>query len=68
VSFLAQEVSPHTYLNIMAQYHPAHRACAFPQLARPVLKQEFLQAIDSARQHGLERLDGLRSPSAVGLR
>ncbi len=68
VRFLAQEVSPHTYLNIMAQYHPAHRAFAFPQLARPVLKQEFLQAINLACQHGLERLDRLRSPSAVGLR
>ena len=30
VRFLAQEVSPNTYLNIMAQYHPCHKAFDVP--------------------------------------
>lgn len=57
VRFLAQEVSINTYLNIMAQYHPCHQAFAIPQLSRPLLKKEFDEAIELARQRGLNRLD-----------
>jgi len=57
VRFLAQEVSINTYLNIMAQYRPSYKAFDIPQLARPVLAQEFYGAIDLAHQQGLYRLD-----------
>ena len=57
VRFLAQEVSTNTYLNIMAQYRPGYKALDIPQLARPVLGQEFYEAIDLAHQQGLYRLD-----------
>jgi len=57
VRFLAQEVSTNTYLNIMAQYHPCHKAFDIPLLARPVSRQEFSEAIDLARRQGLNRLD-----------
>ena len=57
VRFLAQEVSTNTYLNIMAQYRPGYKALNIPQLARPVLGQEFYEAIDLAHQQGLYRLD-----------
>ena len=57
VQFLAREVSPNTYLNIMAQYHPCYKAYDMPQLARPVNRQEFAEAIDLAHQQGLYRLD-----------
>ncbi|MFQ6122066.1 MAG: radical SAM protein [Dehalococcoidales bacterium] len=57
VHFLAQEVSTNTYLNIMAQYHPCHKAFDIPQLARPVNRREFAEAIDLAHQQGLYRLD-----------
>ena len=50
VRFLAQEISTNTYLNIMAQYHPCHKAFDIPQLARAVNRQEFLEAIDLAHQ------------------
>ena len=53
VRFLAQEVSTKTYLNIMAQYHPCYKAPDIPQLARPLLSQEFYEAIDLAHQQGL---------------
>jgi len=62
VRFLAQEVSTNTYLNIMAQYHPCHKAFDIPQLARPVNRQEFREAIDLAHQRGLHRLDKDYSP------
>jgi putative pyruvate formate lyase activating enzyme len=57
VAFLAHEVSTNTYLNIMAQYHPCHKAFDIPQLSRPVSKQEFNEAIDLAHRQGLNRLD-----------
>jgi putative pyruvate formate lyase activating enzyme len=57
VSFLAQEVSANTYLNIMAQYHPCHKAFDIPQLARPINREEFEEAVSLARRQGLSRLD-----------
>ena len=57
VRFLAQEVSTNTYLNIMAQYHPCHKAMDMPLLSRPLLEQEFYEATDPAHQQGLDRLN-----------
>ena len=65
VRFLAQEVSTNTYLNIMAQYHPCHKAFDIPLLARPVNKQEFSEAIDLAHQQGLHRLDKHNFPLPI---
>ncbi len=67
VHFLAQEVSTNTYLNIMAQYHPCYKAFDIPQLARPVNKQEFNEAIDLAHQQGLNRLDRYDFPLPLRL-
>ncbi len=57
VRFLAQEVSTDTYLNIMAQYRPCYQAFDIPQLARPVSREEFYEAVHLAHQQGLSRLD-----------
>ncbi|MDI6815121.1 MAG: radical SAM protein [Dehalococcoidales bacterium] len=62
VRFLAQEVSTNTYLNIMAQYHPCYKAFDIPLLSRPVLEQEFYEAIELAHQQGLYRLDRYHFP------
>ena len=67
VSFLAQEVSLNTYLNVMAQYYPSHRAFKIPVLSRPLTREEFAQAVKLAREHGLERLDGVRPRSLIRL-
>lgn len=57
VRFLAEEISPNTYLNLMDQYHPAWLARQYPRLARPVTANEYQQAIGLAHQAGLTRLD-----------
>jgi len=67
VRFLAQEVSTSTYLNIMAQYHPCHKAFNIPLLSRPVNQQEFSEAIELARQQGLGRLDKYHFASPLRL-
>jgi putative pyruvate formate lyase activating enzyme len=65
VRFLAEEISLNTYLNVMAQYHPCHKACQFSLLSRSITREEFLEAVELAQQQGLERLDRLHSPAAV---
>lgn len=57
VAFLAREISPHTYLNLMAQYHPCYRADENPPLDRPITEQEYQQALAMTEQYGLHRLD-----------
>ena len=57
VRFLSQEVSRDTYLNIMAQYHPCHKAFDLPRLSRRITDKEFNEAIELAHRYGLNRLD-----------
>ena len=57
VNFIAEEISQNSYINIMAQYHPCHEAFKMAQLARPILREEFLMAIELAQKAGLNRLD-----------
>lgn len=62
VEFLAQHISPHTYLNLMDQYRPAYRAHHYPEMQRGLTRQEFAQALELARQAGLLRLDNRVHP------
>lgn len=55
--FLTERVSKNTYLNIMAQYHPAYRAQEFPELTRRITPQEYRRVVKFAREIGLSRLD-----------
>ena len=57
VRFLAEEVSPDTYLNIMAQYRPCYQASNIPALSRSISSEEFLEAIELAHGQGMRRLD-----------
>ena len=54
--FLAKEISKNTFLNIMAQYWPAHRAFEYPKLSRRITNEEFQKAISLAKKFGLKRL------------
>jgi putative pyruvate formate lyase activating enzyme len=56
--FLAEEISPDTYLNLMDQYRPAFRAGQCPPLDRPLTAQEYRGALRAAAAAGLRRLDG----------
>ena len=56
IAFLADRVSPGTYLNIMNQYHPCHLAHGDPQIGRPPDPSLWIKARNLAAQTGL-RLD-----------
>ena len=57
LEFLATEISPHTYLNLMDQYHPCYRADENPPLDRNIRSGEYAQALRWAKELGLDRLD-----------
>lgn len=53
VDFLAAEISPNCFVNIMGQYHPAYRARRFPPLDRQPTGEELRTAVQLARDRGL---------------
>ncbi|MFO8034847.1 MAG: radical SAM protein [Candidatus Bipolaricaulota bacterium] len=53
--FLAEEVSPDTFVNIMAQYYPTHRARDYPELSRRPSGAELRAVVEQARDLGLSR-------------
>lgn len=57
--FLAEEVSPDTYVNIMAQYRPAGKVSEskYPEINRGVDSGEMERAFEAARRYGLHRFD-----------
>jgi putative pyruvate formate lyase activating enzyme len=54
--FLAHEVSPDTFVNVMPQYRPEGLANRCPTIARPLKGSEFQQALAIAREEVLWRL------------
>lgn len=57
VRFLAEEISPNTYLNLMDQYRPDFHAGRYPELSRRITPDEYTEAVRMARAAGLHRLD-----------
>jgi putative pyruvate formate lyase activating enzyme len=57
MEFLAREISPDTYVNVMGQYRPCGRAGEDPSLSRFLTPQEHREAQIAARRAGLTRLD-----------
>jgi putative pyruvate formate lyase activating enzyme len=56
-TFLAEEISPHTYVNVMDQYRPCGSAHRDPMINRRLSAEEFREAMTEARGAGLIRLD-----------
>lgn len=56
VRWVATELSPSTYVNLMAQYRPAYRAVRHPEIARRPTPEEWRQALTWARRAGLVNL------------
>jgi putative pyruvate formate lyase activating enzyme len=54
---VAEELSPDTYVNIMDQYRPCHKAFEYPKIARPLSREEWGQAVTWSKDSGLTNLD-----------
>ncbi len=55
--WLAQEISPNTYLNLMDQYRPCYKASEYPELNRRITREEYVRVEQWAEELGLRRLD-----------
>ncbi len=60
--FLAEEVSPDTFVNLMAQYYPAGKVSAqkYPELNQRLHREEFSRARQAAEAAGIRRFDERR--------
>ena len=52
--FIAREISPHTYISLMAQYFPAYQAGQFPAISRRINKEEYKEALEAFKEENLE--------------
>jgi putative pyruvate formate lyase activating enzyme len=64
VRWVAENLPQNTYVNIMSQYRVEYKAYDYPEIARGVTAQEFLEAMAWAEQYGLTNLD----PKSVRIR
>jgi putative pyruvate formate lyase activating enzyme len=64
VKWVAENLPQHTYVNVMPQYHVDYKAFEYPEIARGITVQEFLEAMDWAEKYGLTQLD----PRSVRIR
>jgi putative pyruvate formate lyase activating enzyme len=55
--FLGRDVSKDTYVNVMDQYRPCGKAYQCPPIDRRLTNDEYKEALQSARDAGLRRLD-----------
>ena len=59
IDFIADRIGTDTYLNLMDQYHPAHRACEIAGLDQSVSGDEFKEYVNYAKEKGFTRPDYL---------
>ena len=64
VKWVAETLPKNTYVNIMAQYRVEYKAYDYPEIARGITPQEFLEAMEWAEKYGLTNLD----PQSVAVR
>ena len=57
MEWIAKNLPKDTYVNIMAQYHPAHKAYDHPELSRRITGEEYLKVVERAKGSGLTNLD-----------
>ncbi len=54
LEFISDEVSPLTYLSLMAQYFPANKAYKYSELSRRITKEEYAKIVNVAESLGLK--------------
>ena len=64
VRWVAANLPKSTYVNIMPQYRVEYKAFEYPEIARGITVQEFLEAMEWAKKYGLTNLD----PKSVAVR
>jgi putative pyruvate formate lyase activating enzyme len=55
LKFIAEEISSHSYVNIMDQYRPEYQAYEYSEINRRITHKEYLEAIQMAKRFHLYR-------------
>lgn len=57
MQWIAGNLPPETFVNIMIQYRPAYRAHLYSDIDRYVSREEYREVVAAAREEGLTNLD-----------
>ena len=57
IEWIANNLPNDTYLNLMSQYRPMHKAFDYPEISRRITQEEYTDAINWAKAAGLTNLD-----------
>ena len=60
LTYVAEEISTDTYVNLMAQYRPYYRAKSeqrYEEISRPITREEYREVVDYAHELGLDRVE-----------
>jgi putative pyruvate formate lyase activating enzyme len=55
LKFIAEEISIHSYVNIMEQYRPEYQAHEYHEISRRITLKEYMEAIQWAKHYRLYR-------------
>ena len=55
LKFIGEEISPHSYVNVMDQYRPEYKAYEYSEISRRITHKEYLEAIQMAKRFHLYR-------------
>jgi putative pyruvate formate lyase activating enzyme len=56
MEWIAENLPKDTYVNIMAQYTPAHKAYDYPEISRRITGEEYRKVVQRAKDMGLTNL------------
>ncbi|MFW6139315.1 MAG: radical SAM protein, partial [Spirochaetota bacterium] len=57
MEWIAENLPKDTYVNIMAQYTPVHKAYDYPEISRRITAEEYKRVVQKAGDVGLTNLD-----------
>ena len=57
IQWIARNLPKDTYFNIMSQYTPVYKAFEYPEISRKINREEYVEAVQWAKEAGLTNLD-----------
>jgi putative pyruvate formate lyase activating enzyme len=57
LEWIGNNLPKDTYVNVMSQYRPMHKAFDYPEIARRITREEYAEAVRWAEEAGLTNLD-----------
>jgi putative pyruvate formate lyase activating enzyme len=56
LGWIKREIGPETYVSLMSQYNPLHRASDYPMLSRGIRQEEYDDLLDFLEKEGFENV------------